>query len=119
MADTSKLRKKHTPIYHDISELPAEGLPPRDRALLAQIWDKLTPGTQETMIRLVHDLAATAAAPTEHRPRDPQVAEASSDYETREILADPDLMAGLHQDIADPNEGELIPWEQVKRDLGL
>ena len=117
MADASKLRKKHNSVYHDISELPAEGWPARDRALLAQIWDKLTPGTQETMIRVVHELAAPA--PTQRRQSEPQIAEANSDYETSEILADPDLMAGLQQDMADPHGSETIPWEQVKRDLDL
>jgi len=61
----------------------------------------------------------TKALPARHRQRDPQVAEARSEYETREILADANLMAGLQQDMADPHGGDMIPWEQVKCDLDL
>jgi len=39
--------------------------------------------------------------------------------ETLEILGDEDLMEGLRQSILDLKEGKTIPWEEVKKDLGL
>ena len=38
--------------------------------------------------------------------------------ETLEILSDPELMADIRQGIKEMQEGKLIPWEQVKRELG-
>lgn len=39
--------------------------------------------------------------------------------ETLEIMGDKDLMAAIRQGIKEIEEGKTIPWEQVKKDLGL
>lgn len=39
--------------------------------------------------------------------------------ETLEILSDEQLMASLKQGIQDIKHGRVIPWERVKRKLGL
>lgn len=39
--------------------------------------------------------------------------------ETLEIMADKDLMKALRKGIKEANEGKGIPWEKVKKDLGL
>ena len=39
--------------------------------------------------------------------------------ETLEIMTDKELMASLRQSIKEAKQGKLIPWEQVKRRLGL
>jgi prevent-host-death family protein len=39
--------------------------------------------------------------------------------ETLEIMGDKDLMAAVRQGIKEIEEGKTIPWEQVKKDLGL
>ena len=39
--------------------------------------------------------------------------------ETLEIMADPELMRVLRQGIREMREGKGIPWEKVKRELGL
>ena len=38
---------------------------------------------------------------------------------TLEIMADEELMASLRQGIKEAKQGKLIPWDQVKRRLGL
>ena len=39
--------------------------------------------------------------------------------ETLEIMGDPELMAALRQSIREMEEGQLIPIEQVEKELGL
>jgi prevent-host-death family protein len=39
--------------------------------------------------------------------------------ETLEILSDPELMADIRQGIKDMKEGNLIPWEEVEKELDL
>lgn len=39
--------------------------------------------------------------------------------ETLEIMADSELMAYLRQSIAEMEAGMLVPWEDVKRELGI
>jgi len=39
--------------------------------------------------------------------------------ETLEIMGDADLMAALRQSIKEASEGKVIPWEEVKAELGL
>ena len=39
--------------------------------------------------------------------------------ETLEIMGDKDLMAAVRQGIKEIEEGKTIPWEQVKKYLGL
>lgn len=39
--------------------------------------------------------------------------------ETLEIMSDPELMAAIRQSIKEIEEGQTIPWEQVKQELGL
>ena len=39
--------------------------------------------------------------------------------ETLEIMSDPEMMAAFHQGVRDMDEGQVHPWEQVKKDLGL
>lgn len=39
--------------------------------------------------------------------------------ETLDIMGDEALMASLRQGIKDIEDGKTIPWEQVKKDLGL
>jgi PHD/YefM family antitoxin component YafN of YafNO toxin-antitoxin module len=39
--------------------------------------------------------------------------------ETLEIMEDADLMAALRQSIKELSEGKVIPWEEVKAELGL
>ncbi|MEK6814522.1 MAG: type II toxin-antitoxin system Phd/YefM family antitoxin [Nitrospirota bacterium] len=39
--------------------------------------------------------------------------------ETLEIMGDKDLMADLRRSIREVREGKTIPWERVKKDLGL
>jgi antitoxin YefM len=39
--------------------------------------------------------------------------------ETREIMSDPEMMAAFRQGVKEMEEGRAIPWEQVKRELGL
>jgi antitoxin YefM len=39
--------------------------------------------------------------------------------ETMEIMSDPELMAAFRQGVKEMEEGKAIPWEQVKKDLGL
>ncbi len=39
--------------------------------------------------------------------------------ETLEILGDEDTMKALRKGIEEMDEGKVIPWEIVKRDLGL
>lgn len=46
-------------------------------------------------------------------------AEYDSLMETLEILGDPKLMADLAASDEDVAAGRLIPWEEVKRELGL
>ena len=41
-----------------------------------------------------------------------------SSLETLEIMSDPELMAELRQSIAEAENGELIPWEDIKRENG-
>jgi antitoxin YefM len=37
--------------------------------------------------------------------------------ETMEIISDPELMAQLRRSIHEMQEGKLIPWEEIKREL--
>jgi len=39
--------------------------------------------------------------------------------ETMEIMSDPELMAAFRQGVKEMEEGKGIPWEQVKKELGL
>lgn len=39
--------------------------------------------------------------------------------ETLEVLSDPDMMAAFRQSVREMEEGKGIPFEQVKRELGL
>lgn len=39
--------------------------------------------------------------------------------ETLEVMADADLMASLRRGIRQAKQGQLIPWDQAKRKLGL
>ena len=39
--------------------------------------------------------------------------------ESLEILGDEEIMAALHKGIKEAKEGKLIPWENIKRDMGL
>src|SRR5665213_1281627 len=39
--------------------------------------------------------------------------------ETMEIMSDPELMAAFRQGVKEMEEGKAIPWQQVKRELGL
>jgi antitoxin YefM len=39
--------------------------------------------------------------------------------ETLEIMGDPETMAAFRKSVADIQEGRTIPFEQVKRELGL
>jgi hypothetical protein len=39
--------------------------------------------------------------------------------ETMEIMSDPEMMAAFRQGVKEMQEGKAIPWEQVKRELGL
>ena len=39
--------------------------------------------------------------------------------ETMEILADKDLMRAIRRSLREIEEGKLIPWEKVKKDLSL
>jgi antitoxin YefM len=39
--------------------------------------------------------------------------------ETMEIMSDPEMMAAFRQGVKELEEGKGIPWEQVKRELGL
>src|SRR5579862_269685 len=39
--------------------------------------------------------------------------------ETMEIMSDPELMAAFRQGVKEMEEGKAIPWEQVKKELGL
>jgi antitoxin YefM len=39
--------------------------------------------------------------------------------ETIEIMSDPELMAAFRQGVKEMEEGKGIPWEQVKKELGL
>lgn len=39
--------------------------------------------------------------------------------ETNEIMADPSLMAAIKEGEKEIKEGKGIPWEKVKKDLGL
>ncbi len=39
--------------------------------------------------------------------------------ETLEIMGDKDLMASLRKSIKEAEAGKMIPWDQVKKDLGL
>ncbi len=39
--------------------------------------------------------------------------------ETLEIMGDRDLMASLRKSIKEADAGKMIPWDQVKKDLGL
>ena len=39
--------------------------------------------------------------------------------ETMEIMSDPEMMAAFRQGVKEMKEGKTIPWEQVKRELGL
>lgn len=39
--------------------------------------------------------------------------------ETLEIMGDEDLMSALRQSIKEAEEGQGIPWEQAKKELGL
>jgi prevent-host-death family protein len=39
--------------------------------------------------------------------------------ETLEIMGDEDLMAALRKSVKEAEEGKVIPWERVKKDLGL
>jgi len=39
--------------------------------------------------------------------------------ETMEIMSDPEMMAAFRQGVKEMEEGKAIPWEQVKKDLGL
>ena len=39
--------------------------------------------------------------------------------ETMEIMSDPEMMAAFRQGVKEMQEGKGIPWEQVKRELGL
>ena len=39
--------------------------------------------------------------------------------ETLEIMGDEELMSTLRQSIKEAEEGKLIPWENVKEELGL
>ena len=39
--------------------------------------------------------------------------------ETLEIMADIELMASLRQSIAEMEAGMFVPWEDVKRELGI
>ena len=39
--------------------------------------------------------------------------------ETLEIMGDKDLMASLRKSIKEADAGKTIPWDQVKKDLGL
>ena len=38
--------------------------------------------------------------------------------ETLEIMSDPELMAELRQSILEAESGQLIPWEDIKRENG-
>ncbi len=38
--------------------------------------------------------------------------------ETIEVMQDKELMAALYQGMKDLEEGRVIPWEQVKKELG-
>jgi prevent-host-death family protein len=46
-------------------------------------------------------------------------AEYESLLETLEVLSDKELMAALAESDKDIAAGRVIPWEEVKRDLGL
>jgi PHD/YefM family antitoxin component YafN of YafNO toxin-antitoxin module len=46
-------------------------------------------------------------------------AEYESLLETLEVLSDKDLMAALAESDEDIAAGRIIPWEEVKRELGL
>jgi hypothetical protein len=39
--------------------------------------------------------------------------------ETLEIMGDEDLMAALRKSIKEAEEGKIIPWARVKKELGL
>ena len=39
--------------------------------------------------------------------------------ETMEIMSDPEMMAAFRQGVKEMEEGKAIPWEQVKKELGL
>jgi len=39
--------------------------------------------------------------------------------ETMEIMSDPEMMAAFRQGVKEMEEGKGIPWEQVKKELGL
>src|SRR5258705_10344197 len=39
--------------------------------------------------------------------------------ETMAIMSDPEMMAAFRQGVKEMQEGKAIPWEQVKRGLGL
>jgi antitoxin YefM len=39
--------------------------------------------------------------------------------ETMEIMSDPEMMAAFRQGVKEMQEGKGIPWEQVKKELGL
>ena len=39
--------------------------------------------------------------------------------ETLEVMSDPELLAAIREDLASPDRADTIPWEEVKRDLGL
>lgn len=39
--------------------------------------------------------------------------------DTLDIMSDPELMEALRQSIQEAKEGHLIPWEDVKEELGL
>jgi PHD/YefM family antitoxin component YafN of YafNO toxin-antitoxin module len=48
-----------------------------------------------------------------------QPSEYESLIETLEVLSDHELMAALEESDEDTAAGRLIPWDEVKRDLGL
>ncbi len=39
--------------------------------------------------------------------------------ETMEIMSDPEMMAAFRQGVREMEEGKGIPWQQVKKELGL
>jgi len=39
--------------------------------------------------------------------------------ETLEVMGDKELMAHLHQSIAEMESGDLVSWQDAKRELGL
>ena len=38
--------------------------------------------------------------------------------ETLEVMADPEAMAAIREDMANPDRGDGKPWEEVKKELG-